>query len=396
MIKRNNKKGFTIVELVIVIAVIAILAAVLIPTFAGVIKKANLSADIQAVRQMNTLLATYTEGVDNIADVKAKLSADNIDANDYKPLSKDHDFFWVPSLNRVILVDPTGAVIAPEDLIQKATDLKASWKSLGGVGNAAAVDNLVKEVGSKSEVVLTGTTNFQGASINLKPTAGATLKIGGTESAPATITNFVSDEGSKVASNTGVFANNTYYAGLISSIPANTTVTIENLIIDGAVIGDTTQAESAQVGIIAGNVKGNLIIKNVTIKNCVVFGMYKVGALVGEMGSGATLTIENVTIENTVVKGNNQTATLVGINNGTITLNGDLNKTNVTVVASEFNSDYNPETIDVEGFTHSLVNSGSGNVYSPQRTDKDYWVYTTDTTHTDGNTIWTAEGRNVQ
>ena len=39
--KRNNKKGFTIVELVIVIAVIAILSAVLIPTFGGIIDDAN-------------------------------------------------------------------------------------------------------------------------------------------------------------------------------------------------------------------------------------------------------------------------------------------------------------------------------------------------------------------
>ena len=42
--KRNNKKGFTIVELVIVIAVIAILSAVLIPTFGGITEKANKSA----------------------------------------------------------------------------------------------------------------------------------------------------------------------------------------------------------------------------------------------------------------------------------------------------------------------------------------------------------------
>ena len=51
------KKGFTIVELVIVIAVIAILAGVLIPSFSSIMKKANLSADKQAVREMNMALA---------------------------------------------------------------------------------------------------------------------------------------------------------------------------------------------------------------------------------------------------------------------------------------------------------------------------------------------------
>ena len=35
--RKTNKKGFTIVELVIVIAVIAILASILIPTFSGII-----------------------------------------------------------------------------------------------------------------------------------------------------------------------------------------------------------------------------------------------------------------------------------------------------------------------------------------------------------------------
>lgn len=49
--KKNNKKGFTIVELVIVIAVIGILAAVLIPTFGGVIEKAN---DSKVLQQLNS------------------------------------------------------------------------------------------------------------------------------------------------------------------------------------------------------------------------------------------------------------------------------------------------------------------------------------------------------
>ena len=45
--KKSSKKGFTIVELVIVIAVIAILAGVLIPTFAGIVAKAKDSALLQ-------------------------------------------------------------------------------------------------------------------------------------------------------------------------------------------------------------------------------------------------------------------------------------------------------------------------------------------------------------
>lgn len=52
--KKLNKKGFTIVELVIVIAVIAILAAVLIPTFANVSEKANESAAMQAAKNEYT------------------------------------------------------------------------------------------------------------------------------------------------------------------------------------------------------------------------------------------------------------------------------------------------------------------------------------------------------
>ncbi len=48
--KKANKKGFTIVELVIVIAVIAILAAVLIPTFASVTERAKESKAMQQAR----------------------------------------------------------------------------------------------------------------------------------------------------------------------------------------------------------------------------------------------------------------------------------------------------------------------------------------------------------
>lgn len=62
---KNNKKkrGFTIIELVIVIAVIAILAGVLIPTFSSVIEKANKSARLQTATQaLTAALTTQKDG----------------------------------------------------------------------------------------------------------------------------------------------------------------------------------------------------------------------------------------------------------------------------------------------------------------------------------------------
>ena len=53
---RNNKKGFTIVELVIVIAVIGILTAILVPVFINLTNKANEASDQSLVKNLNTAL----------------------------------------------------------------------------------------------------------------------------------------------------------------------------------------------------------------------------------------------------------------------------------------------------------------------------------------------------
>ena len=58
--RKNNRKGFTIVELVIVIAVIAILAGVLIPTFASVTKNAKESKALQEVKAAYTVYVADT------------------------------------------------------------------------------------------------------------------------------------------------------------------------------------------------------------------------------------------------------------------------------------------------------------------------------------------------
>lgn len=58
----KNRKGFTITELVIVIAVIAILAAVLIPTFSGIIGKANDSKTLQEARNLMVNYVAANDG----------------------------------------------------------------------------------------------------------------------------------------------------------------------------------------------------------------------------------------------------------------------------------------------------------------------------------------------
>ena len=62
MTNMRSKKGFTVVELVIVIAVIAILSAVLIPTFGNLINKANESALQQNLTNAYTEYIIDSEG----------------------------------------------------------------------------------------------------------------------------------------------------------------------------------------------------------------------------------------------------------------------------------------------------------------------------------------------
>ena len=70
--KKTNKKGFTIVELVIVIAVIAILSAVLIPTFGTIINDANDSArDQQAKNAYTNFLIDHA--ADNIQELTIEI-----------------------------------------------------------------------------------------------------------------------------------------------------------------------------------------------------------------------------------------------------------------------------------------------------------------------------------
>ena len=57
--RTKSKKGFTLIELVVVIAVIAILTAIAIPAFSGIMGQANTAVDNANVRMLKSAGAMY-------------------------------------------------------------------------------------------------------------------------------------------------------------------------------------------------------------------------------------------------------------------------------------------------------------------------------------------------
>ena len=78
-LRKNSRKGFTLIELIVVIVIIAILIAALAPAIMGVIERANRAAD---EADMHTLLLAATAAADfangdkpaNAAAIRAEIT----------------------------------------------------------------------------------------------------------------------------------------------------------------------------------------------------------------------------------------------------------------------------------------------------------------------------------
>ena len=342
--KRSNKKGFTIVELVIVIAIIAILAAVLIPTFASLIQKANTSADIQACRQMNTYLAVNEVTADKtIVEVYEALKAGGMDAEDYKPLSSNTYYFWDAKLNRVLYTNDSYEVIYPDEYKNvKSTDADHQWYSLTTeikgdsnyskteaegittitVNSGGQLYQAVKDLERSGEINLktTGegmTTHFEN-SINKNTVINITSDIdmmGASLSIGAVMSNVkltINGNGHTIKGvsnlDSGVVdaalnddnEKRDYYASLIKYVDENATVEFNNIKFDNIVTGRKDVGSS---GILIGKTKGtktNVTFDGVVITNSTLYGKNKLGAFIGAQYSGGTkVTVKgNTKLEN--------------------------------------------------------------------------------------------------
>ncbi len=55
----KNRKGFTLIELIVVIAILAILAAIAIPTFSGITSEADAKVELANARNLATAINAY-------------------------------------------------------------------------------------------------------------------------------------------------------------------------------------------------------------------------------------------------------------------------------------------------------------------------------------------------
>ena len=164
----KKKKGFTITELVIVIAVIAILTAVMIPTISSLVKKANMSADQQAARQMNTVLSTEMN-VDTLEEAIDVLAESGYNAEDSLiPISKDHSFYWYKTYNTVVIVNTKDNAVVFPTAEQYSKNFAADFAKEGEDqvlfelrGGAKYIDVVASDSKSFANAISLGTENIK-------------------------------------------------------------------------------------------------------------------------------------------------------------------------------------------------------------------------------------------
>ena len=121
MMKLKSKKGFTLVELVIVITVLAILAAVGIPVVSGIVKDANSSADNANIALFEAAIERYAADMGETGG-KGEYPANGTEAGTAikaytkltempKPKSDSGSEFVYDSTSHKVAMDTTGSAI---------------------------------------------------------------------------------------------------------------------------------------------------------------------------------------------------------------------------------------------------------------------------------------------
>ena len=137
--KTQRKRGFTVIELVIVIAVVAVLAAVLIPTFVSITKKANESAYLQ--EKTNQKIDDLAQKVDNTSWLGWE----------------DFEASIVGKITDAVITNGSETQLGSEVVQQAVLQAISNYYANNSLGNTALTEEQVKKI---VENALTGT--YQG------------------------------------------------------------------------------------------------------------------------------------------------------------------------------------------------------------------------------------------
>ena len=186
---RSRKKGFTIVELMIVIVIIGILIAIIVPSVTSAIESANIASDQSDVKNMNTILQVYCvqNGIDTTKlqapEVRAIVSSEQ---KNYTFVPKSSKGIYWYSVNEGKIVystngDPNNVVLSnvahaaftpssPEELVEgylylnTGDELDEVFTALRSVINRVTYDNVLAAAASVEKF-----TNFQAHIENFDP-----------------------------------------------------------------------------------------------------------------------------------------------------------------------------------------------------------------------------------
>lgn len=122
---KSDRKGFTLIELIVVIAVLGVLAAIIIPRFSGFVDKAKNAADQADLKNLNTVTSAYRaekppldpfEDINRSADYLMGVLVDReILASTLVPRQKDASFEWDFNQEKW-LISSTGNVLTADQV----------------------------------------------------------------------------------------------------------------------------------------------------------------------------------------------------------------------------------------------------------------------------------------